>query len=50
MQQVKQIQTYGKIGVKVWIYKGEIIPVKNTDKGGASDGLNAKRTSIVNLI
>ena len=35
--------TYGKIGVKVWIYKGEIIPVKNTDKGGASDGLNAKK-------
>lgn len=25
--------TYGKIGVKVWIYKGEILPSKNT-KGG----------------
>ena len=25
--------TYGKIGVKVWIYKGEILPTKET-KGG----------------
>ena len=25
--------TYGKIGVKVWIYKGEVLPTKNT-KGG----------------
>ncbi len=24
--------TYGKIGVKVWIYKGEILPTKKTDK------------------
>ncbi|MCB9757224.1 MAG: 30S ribosomal protein S3 [Candidatus Omnitrophica bacterium] len=22
--------TYGKIGVKVWVYKGEIIPIRNT--------------------
>lgn len=27
--------TYGKIGVKVWIYKGEILPTKN--KGGNKD-------------
>lgn len=26
--------TYGKIGVKVWIYKGEILPTKNTKKDG----------------
>ena len=27
--------TYGKLGVKVWIYRGEIIPTKkNTEKGG----------------
>ena len=26
--------TYGRIGVKVWIYKGEIIPVKNTKEEG----------------
>ena len=21
--------TYGKLGVKVWIYKGEVLPTKN---------------------
>jgi small subunit ribosomal protein S3 len=27
--------TYGKLGVKVWIYRGEILPAKkNADKGG----------------
>lgn len=27
--------TYGKLGVKVWIYRGEILPEKkNTEKGG----------------
>lgn len=34
--------TYGKIGVKVWIYKGEILPGKKT-KGGNSDGSNSKK-------
>lgn len=34
--------TYGKIGVKVWIYKGEILPgTKN--KGGNNDGSNTKK-------
>jgi len=33
--------TYGKIGVKVWIYKGEILPGKN--KGGNQDGSNSKK-------
>ncbi len=28
---------YGKIGVKVWIYKGEIL------KGGDNDGSNSKK-------
>ncbi len=32
--------TYGKIGVKVWIYKGEILPSRN--KGGRKD-VNAKK-------
>ena len=32
--------TYGKIGVKVWIYKGEIL--NNTNKGGNSN-VNAKK-------
>ncbi|MGH2220891.1 30S ribosomal protein S3, partial [Enterococcus faecalis] len=27
--------TYGKLGVKVWTYRGEILPTKkNTEKGG----------------
>ncbi|MCI8276938.1 MAG: 30S ribosomal protein S3 [Clostridia bacterium] len=26
--------TYGKIGVKVWIYKGEVLPTKKEAKGG----------------
>ncbi len=25
--------TYGKIGVKVWIYKGEVLPTKNAEGG-----------------
>ena len=33
--------TYGKIGVKVWIYKGEILPSKKKN-GGGSDA-NAKK-------
>ncbi len=24
--------TYGKLGIKVWIYKGEVLPVRN--RGG----------------
>ncbi|NLC92827.1 MAG: 30S ribosomal protein S3 [Treponema sp.] len=34
--------TYGKIGVKVWIYKGEILPEKK-NKGGIEDGSNTKK-------
>ena len=26
--------TYGKLGVKVWIYRGEVLPTKNTSEGG----------------
>lgn len=33
--------TFGKIGVKVWIYKGEILPEKK-NKGGKVDGVNTK--------
>ncbi len=32
---------FGKIGVKVWIYKGEILPAKK-NKGGNKDGSNTK--------
>ena len=34
--------TYGKIGVKVWIYKGEILPTKKAVKGENKD-VNAKK-------
>ncbi len=33
--------TYGKIGVKVWIYKGEILPTKA--KKESEDNVNAKK-------
>ncbi|KMS21472.1 30S ribosomal protein S3, partial [Staphylococcus aureus] len=26
--------TYGKLGVKVWIYRGEVLPTKKTSGGG----------------
>jgi len=28
--------TYGKVGVKVWIYKGEILPTKNSEEAQSS--------------
>ena len=34
--------TYGKIGVKVWIYKDEILPAKKTLKG-ADKHVDAKK-------
>ncbi len=34
--------TYGKIGVKVWIYKGEILPARKVKKGETKD-VNAKK-------
>ena len=33
---------YGKIGVKVWIYKGEILASKE-DKGGSKNGSHSKK-------
>lgn len=29
--------TYGKLGVKVWIYKGEVLPVKAVKKEGGAE-------------
>ena len=29
--------TYGKVGVKVWIYKGEVLPAKKNDEKEGSD-------------
>ena len=34
--------TFGKIGVKVWIYKGEVLPKKSV-RGGKKDGSNTKK-------
>ncbi len=34
--------TYGKIGVKVWIYKGEILPSKKVNKE-SDENVNAKK-------
>ena len=31
---------YGKIGVKVWIYKGEVLPAK---KNGGNNNVNSKK-------
>jgi len=30
--------TYGKVGVKVWIYKGEVLPAKKEDKAETREG------------
>ena len=30
--------TYGKVGVKVWIYKGEVLPTKNIQSKVAKEG------------
>lgn len=35
--------TYGKIGVKVWIYKGEILPIKKTEEGQKTSTNKEKR-------
>ena len=35
--------TYGKLGVKVWIYKGEVLPHKARKEGATSDA-NAKKS------
>lgn len=35
--------TYGKIGVKVWLYKGEVLPGKNV-KGEKKKYVNAKKS------
>lgn len=35
--------TYGKLGVKVWIYKGEILPTKKVDEDKKNDGKDSKK-------
>lgn len=41
--------TYGKIGVKVWVYKGEVLPVKdsqNKGEGGKTKNVDAKKGKV----
>ncbi len=41
--------TYGKIGVKVWIYKGEVLPVKekqNPEEGGEVSNVDAEASQV----
>jgi len=39
--------TYGRIGVKVWIYKGEVLPVKhNPEEGGEVSDVNAEASEV----
>ena len=30
--------TYGKVGVKVWIYKGEVLPTKKNEEKTVQEG------------
>ena len=32
------LTTYGILGVKVWIYKGEVFDLENKDSGGSQAG------------
>ena len=37
--------TFGKLGVKVWIYHGEVLPLKKEQKRkGAINNVNAKKS------
>lgn len=36
--------TYGRIGVKVWIYKGEVLPTKQGDTGGGNQNVDTKKS------
>jgi len=36
--------TYGRIGVKVWIYKGEVLPTKQANTGGGNPNADTKKS------
>jgi len=36
--------TYGRIGVKVWIYKGEVLPTKQKNAGGGDQNVSSKES------
>jgi len=41
--------TYGRIGVKVWIYKGEVLPIKQKQKpeeGGEVENVDAEESQV----
>lgn len=41
---VESATTYGRIGVKVWIYKGEVLPTKTKKPGGGSPDANTEES------
>ena len=41
--------TYGKVGVKAWVYNGEVLPTKELRKG-AINNVNAKRVKKKNVV
>ena len=41
---VEAVTTYGRIGIKVWLYRGEIL-VKRVQEASISQGVEAKRVS-----
>jgi small subunit ribosomal protein S3 len=36
--------TYGRIGVKVWIYKGDVLPTKQTSTGGGDQYADTQKS------
>ena len=40
--------TYGKIGVKVWIYKGEVLPTKKVEKKEEVNAVRKEEYDYVN--
>jgi len=38
--------TYGLIGVKVWIYKGDVMPTQTGQGEQESDGIDAKKSQV----
>jgi small subunit ribosomal protein S3 len=41
---VESHTTYGLIGVKVWIYKGEVLPTKQKNTGGGNPNADTKKS------
>ncbi|MCR3922456.1 MAG: 30S ribosomal protein S3 [Firmicutes bacterium] len=40
---VEAATTFGRIGVKVWIYKGEVLPTKQRNTGGGNPNADTKK-------